>query len=91
MFRLVCYDITNPKRLHKIAKICEGYGIRLQKSCFQCDTDTGMLKQLISDIYEVMNKETDSLLVYTFCDDCVRQSITDGPNKIIDPDGCIFL
>ena len=25
---LVCYDISNPKRLRKVAKICEDFGYR---------------------------------------------------------------
>lgn len=39
MFRLVCYDVASPKRLKKVAKVCESYGIRIQKSCFQADVE----------------------------------------------------
>ena len=31
---LVCYDIADPKRLRKVASICEDFGYRRQKSVF---------------------------------------------------------
>ena len=37
MFYLVAYDIADPSRLRRVAKACEDYGIRLEKSVFQCD------------------------------------------------------
>ena len=32
---LVCYDVHDPKRMRKVAKLCEGYGERLQYSVFR--------------------------------------------------------
>ncbi|MDR0535374.1 MAG: CRISPR-associated endonuclease Cas2, partial [Puniceicoccales bacterium] len=29
---LVCYDIANPKRLRRVARLLEGFGTRLQYS-----------------------------------------------------------
>ena len=31
---LVCYDVSNPKRLRRVAKVCEGSGYRRQLSVF---------------------------------------------------------
>ena len=33
---LVCYDISDPKRLRKVATACEDYGLRKQYSVFLC-------------------------------------------------------
>ena len=33
---LVCYDISNPKRLRKVAATCEDFGYRKQLSVFLC-------------------------------------------------------
>lgn len=91
MIRLVCYDIRSPKRLRKVAKVCERYGIRLQRSCFQCDADNDRLRALIRDMGREIDKKQDSVIAYSICKDCVTLSIIDGPNKILDPDRCVFL
>lgn len=91
MFYLVCYDIREPKRLTKVAKECEQYGIRLQKSCFQCDLNAEMMKKLLKRLEIIMQKEEDSLIVYTICLDCLKQIQTEGPDKIVDPDRVIIL
>ncbi|HTI68628.1 MAG TPA: CRISPR-associated endonuclease Cas2, partial [Candidatus Limnocylindria bacterium] len=36
MLRLVAYDIADPKRLHRVAMICENFGVRVQYSLFEC-------------------------------------------------------
>ena len=33
---LVIYDITHDRERHKVSKILEGYGFRVQKSAFEC-------------------------------------------------------
>ena len=36
---LVSYDISDPKRLRKVARSLEGFGVRLQYSVFECPLD----------------------------------------------------
>lgn len=91
MIWLVCYDIANPKRLKRISSFCEKFGIRLQKSAFQVDTDQEVLEKLIHGIKELMNQKTDSIVIYPICEDCRRLSISDGPNKIIDKNRVVIL
>lgn len=92
MLRIVCYDITNPKRLTKIAKVCLEYGIRLQKSCFQVDVeDKERYRRLIAAIESIMDRKHDSLIIYAICDDCSHMAISLGPSSIIDPDKVVFL
>ncbi len=91
MFYLVCYDIANVKRLVKIAKICLQYGVRLQKSCFQCDLEAVSLKKLVSALERTMESKEDSIILYAICSDCLRMTKTEGPGKIIDPDRFVIL
>jgi len=93
MLRLVCYDINvkKPKRLRQIAKICEKYGIRLQKSCFQIDATDEQIAAFLKDIKTIMNKNKDSIVIYSLCDDCLRLARLQGPEKFINPDEVIFL
>lgn len=91
MIWLVAYDIASPKRLKHVADYCEKFGIRLQKSTFQIDADKEILEKLVSNMKELINRKYDSVIFYPVCEDCRRLSMSDGPNKIIDPDKVIIL
>src|ERR1019366_3494276 len=39
MLTLVAYDISEPKRLVKVARVCEDFGVRVQYSIFECRLD----------------------------------------------------
>ncbi len=36
MFYLICYDIVLDRRRNRVAHLLEGYGMRVQKSVFEC-------------------------------------------------------
>lgn len=36
MFYLICYDIVNNRRRDRVSRLLEGYGLRIQKSVFEC-------------------------------------------------------
>lgn len=59
---LVSYDISDPKRLRRVAKICEGFGSRLQFSVFECPLDPTRLAQLKATLAETINSEQDQVL-----------------------------
>jgi CRISPR-associated protein Cas2 len=48
MFYLICYDITNDRRRDRVSRLLEGYGMRVQKSVFEC--------VLTPDQYELLQK-----------------------------------
>jgi CRISPR-associated protein Cas2 len=59
---LVSYDIANPRRLRRVAKICESYGTRLQYSVFECPLDSLRLQQLRAALMDVIHFEDDQIL-----------------------------
>ena len=59
---LVCYDIANPKRLRRVAKLLESYGTRLQYSVFECPLDELRLEQAKSALREEINADQDQVL-----------------------------
>jgi CRISPR-associated protein Cas2 len=71
---LVTYDIATDtqagvKRLVQVAKICESYGIRVQKSVFECRLSNTTLRQLISDLEDAIEPHSDSVNLYRLAAD----------------------
>ncbi|MCP5517935.1 MAG: CRISPR-associated endonuclease Cas2 [Verrucomicrobiales bacterium] len=65
MLRLVAYDITEPRRLQRIADICEDYGVRVQYSLFECWLDDDAFAALWSRLEATFDPEKDRLVAYT--------------------------
>ena len=59
---LVCYDITDDKRLRKVFQIMRGYGDHLQYSVFECQLRTVDLVQLKFELSAVINHDRDQVL-----------------------------
>lgn len=69
MMLVVTYDVdtTTPegaKRLRKVAKLCERYGMRVQNSVFEVLVDPAQLTQLKAEIQKVIQSKTDSVRFY---------------------------
>ncbi|WP_289009429.1 CRISPR-associated endonuclease Cas2 [uncultured Thermomonospora sp.] len=66
---LLTYDVdtTTPegrRRLRKVAKLCEGYGLRVQKSVFEIVADEMDLLKLTDAIDKIINADSDSIRIY---------------------------
>lgn len=59
---LVCYDISHPKRLYRVAKTLEGYGSRLQFSVFECPLDKLRLAEVKAKLCDILHHEEDQVL-----------------------------
>jgi CRISPR-associated protein Cas2 len=59
---LVSYDICEPKRLRKVAKVLEGFGVRLQYSVFECPLDEMRFAQAKATLHAVINHDEDQVL-----------------------------
>lgn len=62
---LVCYDITNDRRLKKVFKTCRNYGNHLQYSVFECDLTPRERLRLESELKEILDLECDQVLFVT--------------------------
>ena len=59
---LVCYDITDDKRLRRVFKSCKNYGDHLQYSVFECDLNPAEKVALECDLAEVINHDEDRVV-----------------------------
>ena len=61
---LVVYDIADPRRLRRMAKKVEKFGVRVQKSVFECVLSAGRRNELEVESKKLMDEATDSLRIY---------------------------
>ena len=66
---LICYDISDKKRLSKIAKITEANAMRIQRSIyFYENISKRELDILIDEILKILDKKCDDFRIYTIKD-----------------------
>lgn len=71
---LVIYDITNTKRRNKVNKTLSSFGVRIQRSAFECYIDAYDYKKLLQKIKHLYNPE-DVIKIYKFTDQVCEVSL----------------
>ena len=66
---LISYDITTEtpegrRRLRRVAKVCEGFGQRVQQSVFECALSPMNLDRLEAELLGVIDDREDSVRIY---------------------------
>ena len=74
-WRLVCYDVRDPKRYRKIYKIIRGHGDRLQYSIFRCRLDDRQTERLRWRMLQHLDP-VDSLLIIDLCGGCAERVVS---------------
>lgn len=59
---LVCYDITDDKRLRRVFKTCKNYGEHLQFSVFECDLSLKEKADLERNLDELIKHDEDQVI-----------------------------
>jgi CRISPR-associated protein Cas2 len=89
MLILVTYDVSTVqkaglRRLRRVARACEDYGVRVQKSVFECQVGQAEWVQLKDRLLREIKKDEDSLRFY-YLDETAKQKIKHhGMDKPID-------
>lgn len=69
MLILVAYDVSTEtregrRRLRRVAKVCQDYGQRVQKSVFECKVDANAYEILEKRLLDEIDLEEDNLRFY---------------------------
>jgi CRISPR-associated protein Cas2 len=72
-FYIIAYDISANRRRQKVAKILEEYGVRMNKSVFECFVFPDTLKKLEKSIANIIDCKKDSVLYYPICRNCMEK------------------
>jgi CRISPR-associated protein Cas2 len=86
---LICYDVATVeaagrRRLRRVAQACEDYGVRVQKSVFECQVGRKEWIVLRNRLLREIKADEDSLRFY-FLDEAAKPKIEHhGAEKPID-------
>jgi CRISPR-associated protein Cas2 len=70
MNMLVAYDIANPRRLQRIARIMKDYGLRVQKSIFEVDVNPRLFAEMRRRTEAAMDPTEDGVKYFPACKGC---------------------
>ena len=78
MLTLVAYDICDAKRLSRVAKVCEDYGVRVQYSVFECRLDEDEFTDFWLKLLDVIEESEDRLVAYKIDARSAKETLTAG-------------
>ncbi|HHP7244723.1 MAG TPA: CRISPR-associated endonuclease Cas2 [Elainellaceae cyanobacterium] len=64
MLYLVCYDVVRDRRRNRVAHLLEGYGMRVQKSVFECLLNEHQYDLLQRKLAKYINAQEDQVRFY---------------------------
>lgn len=86
MLYLISYDVSTvnaagKRRLRRVAKRCEDYGVRVQNSVFECAIPYEGLLVLKSELEQIIDPQQDSLRIYPLGKNAREKIIHIGQEK----------
>lgn len=78
MLTLVAYDISDAKRLHRVARVCEDFGVRVQYSLFECRLEEPEFRQFWDRLVDEIDEAEDRVVAYKVDARCARETLTAG-------------
>lgn len=75
---LLVYDIADTQRLRKVARLCEAYGQRVQRSVFELHLRPGQLTLLQRQMRKLVLPHQDQVRYYRLCTSDLADVCVDG-------------
>jgi len=87
MRMIVAYDIADPRRLQRVAKIVKDYGVRVQKSVFEVEVSETVLAKMRKRVEKVIDFAQDEVKYFPLCGQCGGLYVSLGAPVVELPDG----
>jgi CRISPR-associated protein Cas2 len=78
MLTLIGYDISEPKRLARVARVCEDFGVRVQYSMFECRLDETEFTEFWLQLLGQINEDEDRIVAYKIDARCAKETMSAG-------------
>lgn len=69
---IASYDISDDRRLQRVAKVMKDFGTRVLKSVFECNLSTAEYLEMKHRAEKVMDPHEDSIRFYFLCGKCLE-------------------
>ena len=80
---LIIYDIVNDKKRTKVAKLFEGYGIRVQYSAFEFSLNKNQYRKLQQKLFDIVNTD-DNIRIYQLNNRSTMYGSSDLDEEMLD-------
>jgi CRISPR-associated protein Cas2 len=96
MMVLITYDVSTEtpegqRRLRRVARLCQNYGQRVQKSVFECLVDPAQWAELRHRLIQEMDRQQDSMRFYYLGSNWRRRVEHVGAKPPYDPQGPLIV
>ena len=78
MLTLVAYDISDQKRLARVARVCEDFGVRVQYSVFECRLDEAEFTEFWLRLLSKIDEDEDRIVAYKIDARSAKETLTAG-------------
>jgi CRISPR-associated protein Cas2 len=82
MNMLVTYDIADPRRLNRVAKVMKDYGLRVQKSVFEVEVTIAQFKAMRLRVEKELEFLEDGVKYFPLCGKCSGVWLHIGLGKV---------
>ena len=88
---IICFDITDKRRLRAVSKTLEDHGSRVQYSVFECHLDHDEHQCLQQKIATLIDPAVDHVRYYSLCPKDQKRILIDGKGELSpDPEYHLF-
>jgi len=77
MLVVAVYDVSDDRRRAKIGNVLKNYGVRVQRSVFECDIDNREFEQLRGRVKKML-REDDGMRYYLLCGSCLQRVVVES-------------
>ncbi len=91
MNMIAAYDITDEKRLTRVAKVMLDYGVRVQKSIFEITVTNTVFQELKRRVEAIIVTEEDGVKYFPLCEQCAGTVEIIGQGQFTDPDSEYYV
>lgn len=78
---LIIYDISDEKRLQRVAKRMKAIATRVQKSVFELEAPDHIVRELRQKIGSLLDLEQDFVVYFNICEPDWQKRVKYGPQK----------
>jgi CRISPR-associated protein Cas2 len=90
-FYLVCYDVVSDRRRNRVANLLKGYGLRVQKSVFECVLNESQYAMLNQKLKKCLKQEEDQVRFYPMSGHTREKVVILGMQPLREVDDVAFI